>query len=275
MEELSDARFTEFLAMSEEQIVELMAAEQLARKQEFERQQTEAGSCYTPEFLEQIAREFDIDADQIPTLRQILSFAAHLYWERKTEQAQTRTQRQIKKQVSDVHKAVRRLRSALDRLSPEAASHLWARQRDVDWLALLTDSTKSPYGHTITRIRHGDAVELRYLRTHQLEEAVDVIGNLAAEARECVRRDIGGRPSDEALWIWVVNMQNMWEKVLGSKFTYDAHGGEGITQAFSFCRTVLRPLDRRVTGTQLGTVMRKAIKLSGRGKRLPEECRTR
>ena len=162
------------------------------------------------------------------------------------------------------------MRSALDSLSPEAVDRLWAAQHDLDGLALFSDCTKSPFGHTIMRVRYGDAVELRYLRTPQLTEAVEVIGNLAAKASKSLYRDLGGRPSDGALWIWVVNMQNLWVKVLGRKFTYDTHCGEGSTDAFRFCQMLMRPLDPRVTGTQLGSVMRKAIRLSRKCKPVPK-----
>ena len=254
----------EFSAMSQEQVEALLITEQSDRKREFERQLADAGSCYTPELLESVIREFAIPTDKLPELGLRLSCAALLYRDRKAEREKAETARYIAKQISNIEKIARDLQSALAALSPDASSCMWPEPGEIERTALANNESKSRYGHTIMWVRSGHAVEFQYLRPHQIIESVEILANLAAAANRSLPRDKGGRPSDEALWMWVVYMQNFWVKLLGQKFTYYAHLGEGVTSAFRFCQALLGPLDPHVTGTQLGTAMRHAIRLSKR-----------
>ena len=65
-----------------------------------------------------------------------------------------------------------------------------------------------------------------------------------------------GRPSNHALYWWVVCMASFWVNVLGRKFTIDYHDSEGVTEAYSFLNDALAPLDPSADG--LLTAARKA-----------------
>lgn len=57
-----------------------------------------------------------------------------------------------------------------------------------------------------------------------------------------------GRPSNHALYWWVVDMASFWGDVLGRKFTIDYHHNEGVTEAYSFLNDALAPLDPNADG---------------------------
>ena len=52
-----------------------------------------------------------------------------------------------------------------------------------------------------------------------------------------------GRPSNHALYWWVVDMASFWVNILGRKFTIDYHHSEGLTETYSFLEDALAPLD--------------------------------
>ncbi len=67
-----------------------------------------------------------------------------------------------------------------------------------------------------------------------------------------------GRPgTPNALRVWVENMRGFWAGVLGRPFTFDAHKGQGVTAAYTFCRDALVILDPAAPIGELSTAIRK------------------
>ena len=75
--------------------------------------------------------------------------------------------------------------------------------------------------------------------TETLKEVRDRLSTLSAAP---------GRPSNHALYWWVVDMAAFWVNVLGRKFTIDYHHSEGVTETYSFLKDALGPLDPNADG---------------------------
>lgn len=254
-------------AMPPEEIVASQLDEQQKRRQEFEQAAAAAGSPYTADFLRRVAHRFGIEAIKALAIQRSLAEAAWWYQQQKRDAMRIRKRAQLKAELLRVQQHAAQLEATLETLSSDAAEHLWSVLDDLRWRALLSGCITNHHDQTTTQACHGTAEQVPGMRADEIGRAISVLNKVAADTMLRMGRDVGGRPSNEPLVNWVVTMQNIWEQMLGRKFTYDAHQGEGTTRAFEFCQMLLRPIDPSVRGAQLGTAMRRAIQLSHRGKR--------
>ena len=221
-------------------------------RREFEKQKAKN---YTPEIISALASKFQIkDRVQIAALQEFLIFAAWQYHNLKNEATKKPTLRSLRAEIREIQKVAIALNTKLESLSKSADELFWAPQRRILSDVYFMNDPVSPFGHQIIRHQPNpndpSKVSIQILQEWQIREAVGIVSNLAQHALD-IKFKVEGRPSDEALRMWVVNIQQFWEKVLERPFTYDGHKGEGVTPAFDFCREALNPLDH-VTGSGAG-----------------------
>jgi hypothetical protein len=240
-------------------------------RRQFEQDKALAGKCYTPEFYTRLKQKFKInDPEQIARIQECLAFAAYLYLEGKKEQAEHAKKPKlapIRKKMREIQLVANQLNAELEGLSGPANDLFWSGQRwiEADKFFISTDS--SVFGHTIVRHEFpSGAKSVSVLRESQIREAVRIIGNLASAA-SAAKSPKGGRPADEALRMWVINAQAIWEKILNRTFNFYEYDGIPATGAFLFYEMALKPLDPTVTSASLKTAIRKAIKLKPAARR--------
>jgi hypothetical protein len=238
-------------------------------EREFEDQQALAAECYTPEIILNLARNFGVvEPVQIDRLRDGLVLAAWVYLYRPDDAAKLKP-RSIRNEIEEIRRLADELNSKLDGLSKPACELFWLAQRNLEadlfWVSGEISPyghETSPYGHTIVRREYeSGARSVTILKKGEIREAVRIICNLSNVATTLMKPDMGGRPSDYALHLWVRNAQRIWENVLGRKFTYQEIDGHPASAAFAFCREALSPLAPSVTRSALTTAIREAIKL--------------
>ncbi len=132
------------------------------------------------------------------------------------------------------------------------------------YLAFQEHAAGDPDKRTIDRIRKKVTKQLsdidsvdentrygleRVETTETLKEVRDRLSTLSAAP---------GRPSNHALYWWVVDMAAFWVNVLGRKFTIDYHHSEGVTETYTFLKDALGPIDPNADG--LLTAARKVRK---------------
>ncbi len=87
-----------------------------------------------------------------------------------------------------------------------------------------------------------------------LKDARDRLSTLSASP---------GRPSNHALYWWVVDMAAFWVNVLDREFTIDYHNSEGVTATYSFLKDALDPLnpnaDELLTAARKVRTMRRRL----------------
>lgn len=237
------------------------------RRQEHLQRVAEAGKCYSDDFIVTLAKDFHIRPDKAQTTREVLAFAAWLYRDLRDEDQQRPRAKQLRVEMLEIKDAAVALQNKLASLSPAGAELLWRPYEHMSSLMFHQPDGAGPFGLTIRRIRVDDTTEeVRYLNEYQLREALNVIANLADHAHRLILPERRGAHPNEALRMWVVNMQNLFVKVLGKRFTHTPAGGEGKSEAFRLCWRAINLLDPGVTRATLITEMRKAIELSGRVK---------
>jgi len=205
---------------------------------------------------------------QIERLRDGLVLAAWVYLYRSDDRAKLK-RRSMRREIEKIGSLADKLNSKLDGLSKPASELFWLGQRNLEANLFWISGETSPYGHETSRYGHtivrreweSGARSVTILKQGQIREAVQIIRNLSNVSATLMKPDRGGRPSDSALHLWVMNAQRIWETVLGRTFTFQAIDGQPASAAFEFCREALSPLAPAVTRSALTTAIRKAIKL--------------
>jgi hypothetical protein len=186
-----------------------------------------------------------------------------IYRDLKQDQENMLKSRSRRSELAGIQKIAADLAHKIESLTEPTKEFLWDIQSRLHSEVFRSEESKSRFGHTIIRHQNSDgAVEIRYLNEFQIVEAVHVLNNLANHAVKTLGREKTGPVPDEALRMWVINMENLFVKILGRKFTHNPHKDE-TTIAYLFCKRAIEPLDPTVAGSALRNAMRKAIKLSG------------
>jgi hypothetical protein len=202
-----------------------------------------------------------------------LRVAKRIYEDKKAQPSNRASARRVRSLLQAILKPAVSLRTLVNDLDPassdpdiRAATRMfWSAEAEVRWLAENTTERESPYGHYIWRIETSPGEEaIFWLDGLKVLKSLDI---LAAYVQAALKRTTGsppGRHRNDALDIWVVNMENYWTQMLGKRFTLQVHRGQGVSQAFLFCRQALQGTDPSVTNQALITAMRKLIKTRAR-----------
>ena len=125
----------------------------------------------------------------------------------------------------------------------------------------MSGREKTSYGHTIRwHPITDDEYFISIVERSDFDEYLDVLIGYVDEMSDRMSEAEGGRPSLEALRMWVLNAQRFWTKELGAPFTYTAFEGKGYTDASQFCYDCIQPLDPGVTESNLSTTIRTVIR---------------
>ncbi len=244
---------------------------------EYQKIHGEMLSLIDPQLFAELAGEFGIPGDKVEVARERACSAACIYQIVKRLQAEPDGQvgfPVVKKEVLAIKRQAEELAENLSGLSEPAIEWLHSAEEIVDREIIGNWDTisESRFGHVIYRQRPeiGVGPTVTYLNFWQIKQAVSVLANMAGFVAQNTRPgDQGGRPHNEALFLWVVNLQSMWKEYVGAPFTLDQLHGEPISRAARFCNELMRAVDPSVTFPELATAMRRAIGAAkpGRGRK--------
>lgn len=90
---------------------------------------------------------------------------------------------------------------------------------------------------------------------------LDGFAEIATQAADALPARRAGRRRDEALRLWMANIEPLWAETLGRAFTRDAtDDGVPITEAARFCVAAFRVLDPRTPASRVLNAMKNRIK---------------
>lgn len=180
----------------------------------------------------------------------------------------------VRREVAAIASRSRDLADRLGSLTEPASSWLRVSERIVDQEIFSNPATisESSFGHVISRwpAEVGTGPQISYLHLGQIVQAVSVLANMAEFAlKNLLPPDKGGRPRNEALYLWVVNIHTMWKVCVDRPFTLDRHDQEPISEAARFCQQLMQTIDPSVPFAQIATAMRQVIRGTkpGRGRK--------
>ncbi|MCJ9430756.1 hypothetical protein [Kordiimonas marina] len=219
----------------------------------------------TRERSDAIALKYEIpDLDAL--YRRLNSFA-EIYFDNRRFGEDTPSRQRTKKALKGVRDTARKLTQKIDGLNDFEDRWLWMAHRDVR-SAPRPDPLPAE-GHTSESIIHGcktiylgtqNGAAIMRWEIEDLVNAVNAIEQMATHGIEHMPTGRDGRKRKHGLYMLVSNLQILWRDTLGHAFTFDGHKGQGVTQAYHFCVDVVAIIDPSVTGTEIGSQMRKVIK---------------
>jgi len=221
-----------------------------------------AAKPYTREFISNLAKTFGISRKaEVTKLRKALRLAAWVYLNQKDDERHEIKIHDLNIELKKIDKCAERLKKTLQRLPDPVEDLYWAPLRFIPVEYYLNSEATTFLDYPIARHSIGpDALSIDFPNEIKIKNTVELISNLARHALKRNQPDKGGRPTSNALRMWVINMQHLWEKVLRRRFTFRQHQGTPVSKAFRFCQQALHVLDPSVTTTVLGTAMRNVIK---------------
>jgi hypothetical protein len=170
--------------------------------------------------------------------------------------------RKIKQELSALEKLGRRLTMRLRCLSDGAVAWFDIAE-EATTQEMLADGdpiTTSSFGHHIYRQQDPNGRKTTtFLRLDQIIEAVSVLPEVIARLIAVLEaKSKGGRPSNQAMWLFVTQLRDMWRIVFPRrKFTFNPGKGNSATQ---LCWDLLRLIDPHASQPEFHTAMRKIVK---------------
>lgn len=153
------------------------------------------------------------------------------------------------------------LHHRLDNLDDFTATHFWRFEAQAQDAAFTEGVETTDFGHQISRRKISDEEEVVWWETPDvLVRSVQIIRKYAELAAEGLPEDQGGPRRLEGLRMWTGNMFNLWEKILGRRFTLDYLAGEPVSDAARFCVAALQPVDPEVPTSRVISAMRRMIR---------------
>ncbi len=193
---------------------------------------------YSPEAIVALCSEFKVKRELQKELQDRLEGAAKAWsWNDRRKDGEDQTPAKVKSELLNVSKVSQRLLTSLDQLGAVSTHELQRRYKSPNPLVsigILNGENKSN-GHVLA-IPNNDgsqgAITLQYEDVYTIIEALVGISANAAD----VRSGIKGVKRDEALRIWMINIEAIWTEVLNRKFSRDVTAdGSPISEAACFC----------------------------------------
>jgi hypothetical protein len=176
----------------------------------------------------------------------------------------------IKVKLSRIAGLLVELRSAIEDLPDEVKGHLDLLEWDVTLQMLKGTSEISSFGHRFYRGLGQDGQGIFYLRLPEITANIDVLENMVLHILKGMKpANKGGRPPNEAMWLWVGNFRDIWTRRLGRRFTFRQHKGEPTSPAGLVCWETLRLIDPDANWSEFCTAMRQVVGLYRRGRGRP------
>jgi hypothetical protein len=175
----------------------------------------------------------------------------------------------IKGRLSRIAGLLAELRSAIEQLPDEVKGLFDLLEWGVTLQMLEGTSQISCFGHRFYRGLGQDGQGMAYLHLPQIMANIDVLENMIEHIRQGLKpANKGGRPPNEAMWLWVGNFRDIWTRKLGRRFTFRQHKGEPTSPAGVVCWEALRLIDPDASRSEFRTAMRQAVELGrpGRGR---------
>jgi hypothetical protein len=212
---------------------------------------------YPPEFISKLAKDFKISDSTI--MDQALKGAASVYLAQRNEELTSESEHAFFLKIIEINSLAAQLLERLASLSELEKDRFWLPLRYKPLFAPNSEP-ETYFGYPISKhICHNGAIAIHCPNEYLVEQSVQLLSRLVDHAISRRKPDTGGHPSSDALRMWVINMQTLWESLLKRPFTHAQDAGIPTSPAFSFCQTALAPLDPSVKTSLIGTTMRKVI----------------
>ena len=168
---------------------------------------------YTPAELEALSREFKIPDAQRTELAKLLEDAAAIWRWHHAAQKGIGTPAKSTKALNDVSKHARKLGAALRDLPPKAYAALAAEATSAENELLIADADLPKFLGVMVPEQDGSETPVT-LDVQDIACLIDTLGQLAKRA-STLPPGRKGKPANQALRIWISNIETFWTGTLG------------------------------------------------------------
>ncbi len=222
----------------------------------------EAGKTYySDELIKLLADKYLIlENSQNIQLIDFLERTGEFYFSIKNSDAEKLNSKDIRRHIAKTKNLAVKLESNLAEMSDVTRQVFWAPENVVSMEQADRGRTHSSFGHLFFRFIDKDGFEAS-IRTEPetIVDALNILEKYADHALDNLRARKSGRPADEALRMWAVNIHSFWTNALERDFTFYDVDGVPATEAYNFCIDAMKSLDPEVTSQAIATAMRKVI----------------
>ncbi|MBI1220497.1 MAG: hypothetical protein GC186_18355 [Rhodobacteraceae bacterium] len=217
---------------------------------------------YTPEVFAALCEQFEIPADVRDELLRRLEGGAAVWRRYHSRDEPQPPAHHVRQELATLAKHAAKFIASYRDLSDEAR-HALSRMHEHHMTRGVPDALTAaspPYPYLRAPSEDPETGVL----TVDLGEIAGLIEGLQIVARDAADKVSGGRVGkrrSEALRMWMVNIELIWEEVLKRPFTRDATSrGEPITEAARFCVEAYKPLDPALPASRVLNEMKLCIK---------------
>ena len=218
---------------------------------------------FSQEAVDILADEFSISGSQKQDLNFMLEQGARMYFSAKEFGENSDRPANTRATLNKLMRRSNALRETLEELPYEVARKFEEITLN-DSLKILEKGGRKFHDQPTLTLETldtfpGDSIPI--VEIQDMIQLVDAIARLSAETKELLPNAKFGRPTDQALDLWIANLAHFWSKHLNKKFTRDdLGGGIPISPAAEFCSRASEYLDRDIPGTLIMKSMKKYIK---------------
>ncbi|SOC22136.1 ATPase family protein associated with various cellular activities (AAA) [Rhodobacter sp. JA431] len=197
---------------------------------------------YSQDVLDRLVKTYSIPARQRDTFENALEDAAAIWrWYRAAADERTAPS-QSSKALQDLSKTAKKLYEALSALPRQAEVSLIAETDRVGFK--IFEGTEDPAGLPVLMVPQDDGTcEPVALNLKDYVHLLDAFQRIAADAAKLPPGRKGAK-RDDALRMWIANIETLWTQRLERAFTRDVHeDGTPLTSSARFCVDVFSYVD--------------------------------
>ncbi|KEP70708.1 hypothetical protein DL1_15595 [Thioclava dalianensis] len=219
-------------------------------------------TIYSDAIFEHLAQEFKIDPEFHAEVRTRLEGAGDVWKRLGGGTTDSLRPGEIKKELQQVSKQAGKLYDRLKALSLDANHALMQSHERIGQAAAPKDLEQGDLQYPFVAITEGDPSPVAIaLQAKDLSKIISGIRDVAEAAIDDQKTGRAGKKSDDALRLWITNIETIWIDILGRPFSRDVtDAGDPISEAARFCVEAFKPIDAALPSSRVLNAMKTRIK---------------
>lgn len=211
--------------------------------------------------VKSLAKSFDIKgAPAIAELHETLEATGNIYRIHKHNFDEAPRRGEIRSALEEIGLHAAELIRCLEEMDQTTWQRFWQPDFALQAALISGKSQTTKYGQRVERIDLSPTSWTMIAPTRErIEEHVRLLKSYQENALKNLPGQKGGRPTQEAISIWVVNMRSYWIQTLGRRFTVDRLQGQPVSEAARFCVDALHIMEPDIPPTTVINEMQKLI----------------